>query len=79
MNALVEMFSYSFMTRALIVGVLISVVAALVGVSLVFRRNSMIGDGLSHTAFGAFAVATARSILSNTVRNSLVTSATASA
>lgn len=59
MNALVEMFSYSFMVRALVVGVLISVVSALVGVSLVFRRNSMIGDGLSHTAFGAFAVATA--------------------
>lgn len=59
MNTLVEMFSYSFMIRALVVGVLISVVSALVGVSLVFRRNSMIGDGLSHTAFGAFAVATA--------------------
>lgn len=58
MNWFFEMLSYSFMQRALIVGVLISVCAALVGVSLVLRKSSMIGDGLSHTAFGAFAVAT---------------------
>lgn len=58
MNWLIEMFSYSFMLRALIVGVLISFCTALIGVSLVLRKNSMIGDGLSHTAFGAFAVAT---------------------
>lgn len=57
MNWLIEMFSYPFMVRATIVGVLLSVVAALVGVSLVPRKNSMIGDGLSHAAFGAFAVA----------------------
>lgn len=59
MSWLLEMLSYSFMQRALIVGVLISVCAALVGVSLVLRKNSMIGDGLSHTTFGAFAIATA--------------------
>lgn len=53
-----EMFSYAFMVRALFAGVLIAVPAALVGVSLVLRRNAMIGDGLSHAAFGAFAVAT---------------------
>ncbi len=58
MSEIIEMFSYGFMQRALIIGVLISVVAALLGVSLVLRKNSMIGDGLSHTAFGAFAVAT---------------------
>lgn len=58
MNWLFEMFSYSFMQRALIVGIAISICAALVGVSLVLRKNSMIGDGLSHTAFGAFAIAT---------------------
>jgi len=52
-----EMFSYPFMQRALIVGLLIAICAALVGVSLVLRRNSMIGDGLSHTAFSAFALA----------------------
>ncbi|MBR2589149.1 metal ABC transporter permease [Candidatus Saccharibacteria bacterium] len=57
MNWIVEMFSYTFMQRAVIVGVLISACAALLGVSLVLRKNSMIGDGLSHTAFSAFAVA----------------------
>ncbi|MBR2830994.1 metal ABC transporter permease [Candidatus Saccharibacteria bacterium] len=59
MNWLSEMLSYTFMQRALIVGLLISICAALVGVSLVLRKNSMIGDGLSHTTFGAFAIATA--------------------
>lgn len=58
MNSIIEMFSYSFMVRAFIVGVLISLCASLVGVSLVLRRNSMIGDGLSHVGFGAFAIAT---------------------
>ena len=62
MNWLSEMMSYTFMQRALIVGLLISICAALVGVSLVLRKSSMIGDGLSHTTFGAFAVATACSI-----------------
>lgn len=59
MSWLFEMLSYSFMQRAFIVGLFISICAALVGVPLVLRKNSMIGDGLSHTAFGAFAVATA--------------------
>lgn len=58
MDSIIEMFSYSFMMRAFIVGLLISLCAALVGVSLVLRRNSMIGDGLSHVGFGAFAIAT---------------------
>lgn len=62
MNWLSEMLSYTFMQRALIVGILISICAALVGVSLVLRKNSMIGDGLSHTAFGAFAIATVLNI-----------------
>ncbi len=53
------MFSYSFITRALIVGVLVSLCAALLGVSLVLKKYSMIGDGLSHVAFGAIAIATA--------------------
>ena len=53
-----EMFAYPFMQRALLVGLMIAVCAALVGVSLVLRKNSMIGDGLSHTAFSAFALAT---------------------
>lgn len=57
MNPFFEMLSYAFMQRALIVGILISACAALIGVTLVLRKNSMIGDGLSHTAFGAFAIA----------------------
>lgn len=55
---MIEIFSHPFMIRALLVGLMISVCAALVGVSLVLRKNSMIGDGLSHTAFSAFALAT---------------------
>ncbi len=56
-NDILEMFSYSFMQRAFIAGLLISLCASLIGVSLVLRRNSMIGDGLSHVGFGAFALA----------------------
>lgn len=56
-EAISAMFSYSFMLRALTVGVLVSVCAALLGVSLVLKRYSMIGDGLSHVGFGALAVA----------------------
>lgn len=58
MNSFLEMFSYSFMIKAFIVGILISLCSSLIGVSLVLRRNSMIGDGLSHVGFGAFAIAT---------------------
>ena len=57
MSNIIEMFSYSFMIRAFIVGILISLCAALIGVSLVLRKDSMIGDGLSHVGFGAFAIA----------------------
>ena len=57
MNSLIEMFSYDFMIRALVVGVLISLSAALIGTPLVLKKNSMLGDGLSHVAFGAFALA----------------------
>lgn len=52
-----EMLSYPFLVRALIVGSLVSLCAALLGVSLVLKRYSMIGDGLSHVGFGAMAVA----------------------
>jgi zinc transport system permease protein len=53
------MLSYHFMQRALLVGVLVSLCAALLGVSLVLKRYSMIGDGLSHVGFGALAIASA--------------------
>ena len=54
-----EMLSYPFLVRALVVGILVSLCAALLGVSLVLKRYSMIGDGLSHVGFGALAIATA--------------------
>lgn len=55
-QALKDIISYPFLMRALIVGVLVSLCAALLGVSLVLKRYSMIGDGLSHVGFGAMAV-----------------------
>ena len=54
---LAEMFSYNFIIRAFIVGMLVSLCASLLGVTLVLKRYSMIGDGLSHVGFGALAIA----------------------
>ena len=51
------LFSYPFIQRALIAGTLVALCSALLGVSLVLKRYSMIGDGLSHVGFGAMAVA----------------------
>jgi zinc transport system permease protein len=59
MSLLLEMFTYPFLVRAFLVGILVSLCAALLGVSLVLKRYSMIGDGLSHVSFGALAVAVA--------------------
>lgn len=50
-------FSYPFVRYALIVGLLISLCSSLLGVTLVLKRFSFIGDGLSHVAFGAMAIA----------------------
>lgn len=57
-ETLISYFSHSFVRYAIIAGVLIALCAALLGVTLVLKRYSMIGDGLSHVAFGAIAVAT---------------------
>ena len=54
-----EMLSYDFIQRAFLGGVLVSLCAALLGVSLVLKRYSMIGDGLSHVSFGALSIAIA--------------------
>lgn len=54
-----ELFSYTFISRALLVGILVSLCASLLGVSLVLKRYSMIGDGLSHVGFGALSIAMA--------------------
>ena len=55
-DTLIHMFSYTFMVRDIVVGVLVSLCSALLGVSLVLKRYSMIGDGLSHVGFGALAL-----------------------
>ncbi|MGM9667023.1 MAG: metal ABC transporter permease [Eubacteriales bacterium] len=61
MSALIEKlslyFQYPFVRYALIVGVLIALCSSLLGVTLVLKRFSFIGDGLSHVAFGAMAIA----------------------
>jgi zinc transport system permease protein len=58
-ETLTEMFSYTFLARAVVVGLLVALCAALLGVSLVLKRYSMIGDGLSHVGFATLAIATA--------------------
>lgn len=66
-DTLISYFSYPFVRYALVAGVLIALCAALLGVSLVLKRYSMIGDGLSHVAFGALAVATVMNLAPMTV------------
>lgn len=69
MSNIIEMLSqyvqYPFVQHALIVGVLIALCAALLGVTLVLKRFSFIGDGLSHVAFGAMAVAAVFNVTNN--------------
>ena len=67
MSVFYEMLSYPFLVRAVIVGLLVSQCAALLGVSLVLKRYSMIGDGLSHVGFGSLAIATAMNLAPLTV------------
>ena len=62
---LLEYFSYPFVRYALIVGVLTSLCASLFGVTLVLKRMSFIGDGLSHVAFGALAIASVINVTQN--------------
>ncbi|MCQ2578072.1 MAG: metal ABC transporter permease [Treponema sp.] len=54
-----SLFAYDFIVRALMAGSLVSLCAALLGVTLVLKRYSMIGDGLSHVGFGTLAIAMA--------------------
>ncbi len=56
-NTLSEALSFPFVRYALVAGVLIALCSSLIGVTLVLRRFSFIGDGLSHVAFGAMAIA----------------------
>ncbi len=62
LDIITQLFSYAFLRRAVIAGIFIALCAALLGVSLVLKKYSMIGDGLSHVAFGAMAVATAANL-----------------
>ena len=64
-SKLVSAFSYSFVIYALITGVLIALCSSLMGVTLVLKRFSFIGDGLSHVAFGAMAVAAVTGLTNN--------------
>ena len=67
MSNLQTYFQYNFVIYALIVGVLIALCASLLGVTLVLKRYSFIGDGLSHVAFGAMAVAAVLKITSTNI------------
>ncbi len=71
MNTMLEKltlyFEYPFVRYALIVGILISLCSSLLGVTLVLKRFSFIGDGLSHVAFGAVAVAAILNLSSNII------------
>lgn len=60
-----EYFSYEFVRYAFLVGILIALCASLFGVVLVLKRFSFIGDGLSHVAFGAMAVAGVMNLTDN--------------
>lgn len=59
--------SFPFVRYAIIVGTLISLTASLLGVTLVLKRYSFIGDGLSHVAFGAVAIASVFSLTNDTL------------
>ncbi|MCL1815162.1 MAG: metal ABC transporter permease [Treponema sp.] len=74
-DTIVSMFSYTFIVRAVIVGFLVSLCASLLGVSLVLKRYSMIGDGLSHVGFAALAIATALNMAPLTVSIPIVVAA----
>lgn len=65
MDKLLHYFSYPFVQYAMTVGVLIALCSALLGVTLVLKRLSFIGDGLSHVSFGAVAIAAVLHISEN--------------
>lgn len=57
MHVITDVFQYSFMQRALIVGILIAISSSMLGVFLVLKKFSMIGDGLAHVSFATVAIA----------------------
>lgn len=66
-NKLILYFQFPFVRYALIVGVLIALCSSLLGVTLVLKRFSFIGDGLSHVAFGALSVAAVLNLSNNMI------------
>ena len=64
-ETLVQYFTFPFVRYAFIVGVLIALCSSLLGVTLVLKRFSFIGDGLSHVAFGGIAIASVLNISNN--------------
>lgn len=64
-NTLIEYMSYAFVRNAFIVGILVALCSSLLGVNLVLKRMSFMGDGLSHVAFGALAIAMALGVTKN--------------
>ncbi len=67
LETLAYYFTFPFVRYALIVGILVALCASLLGVVLVLKRYSHIGDGLAHVAFGAMAVATALKLTNQTL------------
>ena len=64
-DKLIMYMQFPFVQYALIVGVLIALCSSLLGVTLVVKRFSYIGDGLSHVAFGAMAIASVLNLTNN--------------
>ncbi len=64
---LAEYLAYPFVQYAIAVGVMIALCSSLLGVTLVLKRFSFIGDGLSHVAFGALAIASVMNVTNQTV------------
>ena len=65
MSTLIQYFHFLFVQYAFVVGVLIALCSSLLGVTLVLKRFSFIGDGLSHVAFGAMSVAAVLNLSNN--------------
>lgn len=65
-DKLIDYLQYPFVLNAIIVGVLIALCASLIGVILVLKRYSYLGDGLSHVAFGALSIASVFNLTNNT-------------
>lgn len=73
LETLVTYLSYSFVVNALVVGTLIALCSSLLGTTLVMKRLSFIGDGLSHVAFGAYAIASVAHLSNNMLITAPVT------